>query len=76
MEYLLCVGLVKYPRASSPARKMSLFPSLITPLLLYPKPKLWQLEFTQLYLSTCDNYGSMAVRIYSVIPIYLDNYGS
>ena len=28
----------------------------------------WQLEFTQLYLST---WIIMAVRIYSIIPIYL-----
>ena len=29
MEYFLCIGPAKYPRALSPARKMSLFPSII-----------------------------------------------
>ena len=38
MEYFLCIGPVKYPRASSPARKMSLFPSITIPhiRLFYP----------------------------------------
>ena len=28
MEYFLCIGPAKYLRASSPTRKMSLFPSI------------------------------------------------
>ena len=34
VEYFLCVGPVKYTKASTPARKMSLFPSIIITIIL------------------------------------------
>ena len=34
MEYFLCTGTAKYTKASSPARKMSLFSSIIITTIL------------------------------------------